>query len=159
MAETLSRSAQKVQDILRSMGYSHTVQELPASTRSAAEAAAALGCQVAQIAKSLVFRGAESGAPILIVASGVNRVNEARAAEILGESLAKADADFCREATGFAIGGIPPVGHAQPLRILIDADLLQYEHIWAAAGTPRAVFELTPADLVAMTGGQVVAIA
>ena len=158
MTETLSRSAQKVQDTLRAMGYAYTVQELPASTRSAAEAAAALGCQVAQIAKSLVFRGAESGEPILIVASGVNRVNEALAAEVLGEPLAKADADFCRAATGFAIGGIPPVGHAQPLRILIDADLLQYERIWAAAGTPRAVFGLTPDDLVAMTGGQVVTI-
>lgn len=159
MTEPLSSSAQKVQDILRSLGYAHTVLELPASTRSAAEAAATVGCQVSQIAKSLVFRGAHSGQAILIVASGANRVNEARAAELLGEPLAKADADFVRAATGYAIGGVPPVGHTRPLRTLIDQDLLAYERIWAAAGTPRAVFALTPAELVSMTGGEVAAIA
>lgn len=123
--------------------------ELPQSTRTAAEAAAAVGCEVGQIAKSLVFVDA-NGEAVLVITCGTNRVNEKR----LG--LQRASADFVREKTGYAIGGIPPVGHATPLKTFIDEDLLRFERIWAAAGTPNAVFELSPADLPKMTGGRVI---
>ena len=159
MNKTLSVSAQRVQDALSALGVSCQVVELPASTRSAKEAAQAIGCHVAQIAKSLIFRGTQTGRPILVIASGVNRVNEAAVGRLAGEPIAKADADFVRQRTGFAIGGVPPVGHAEPLLTFVDADLLDYAEIWAAAGTPHAVFQLTPADLLKATGGQVAAIA
>lgn len=158
MSGGLSGSAQRVQDALRAKGFGFEVVELPQSTRSAAEAAQAVGCRVEQIAKSLVFRGAESGRPVLVIASGANRVNERRLGELIGERVGKADADFVREATGFAIGGVPPVGHARPVETLIDEDLLRYDEIWAAAGTPNAVFRLVPGDLARMTGGRLVAI-
>lgn len=159
-ATPLSRSAQRVQDALTALGFSMgQVVELPATTRTAAEAAEAIGCTVAQIAKSLVFRGAQSGAPVLVITSGVNRVDTALVAGALGEPLAKADADFVRAQTGFAIGGVPPVGHDRPLRTFIDQDLRQFDTIWAAAGTPNAVFCLTPADLEQMTGGLVIRVA
>lgn len=159
MSQPLSRSAQKVQDALTANGFGAIeVVELPDSTRTAQEAADAIGCTVAQIAKSLVFKGAESGQPVLVIASGTNRVNTDRIAAHLGEPLARADADYVREKTGFAIGGVPPVGHAEPLRTFIDQDLRQHAVIWAAAGTPRAVFRLTPGDLERMTGGDVIAV-
>ncbi|MBI5959799.1 MAG: YbaK/EbsC family protein [Chloroflexi bacterium] len=157
MNQTLSPSAQKVQDALIALGFAHCqVIELPDSTRTAAEAAAAIGCTVAQIAKSLVFKGAESGAPVLVIASGTNRVDTGKLAALIGESLVKPDADYVREKTGFVIGGVAPVGHSAPLRTFVDIDLRQYADIWAAAGTPRAVFKLTPADLEQMTGGTVI---
>ena len=109
-----------------------------------------------QIAKSLVFRAQTSGRPVLVIASGANRVNEWRVGVLLKEVLEKAGAALVREATGFAIGGVPPVGHPEPLPTYIDQDLMQYADIWAAAGTPNAVFRLTPADLVRITGGVVV---
>lgn len=155
MSEPLSPSAQRVQAALAAKGFAFTVQELPSSTRTAAEAAAAVGCEVAHIAKSLVFRGAASNEPVLVVASGANRVDEARVGELLGEPIAKADAAFVREATGFAIGGVPPVGHARPLRTLVDQDLMQFPVIWAAAGTPHALFQLAPAELAELCAGQV----
>ena len=155
---TLSASAQKVQDALAELGMTLQVVELPGSTRTAVEAAQAVGCQVGQIVKSLVFRGQNSNQPVLIVASGPNRVNEARVSEVLGEPIGKADADYVRQRTGFAIGGVPPLAHAEPLQIFIDQDLLQYREIWAAAGTPHAVFCLTPAELLKMTGGTVIQI-
>ena len=119
------------------------------------EAAEALGCDVAQIAKSLVFRGRDSGRGVLVVASGANRVDEKRLGRTIGEKVGKPDADFVREVTGFTIGGVPPVGHTSPLETLIDEDLLQYEVVWAAAGNPKAVFSLDPKDLESMTGGRV----
>lgn len=152
----LSQSAQKVQDQLIKLGFEIQVQELPDSTRTSAEAAQAVGCQVAQIVKSLVFRGEKSGQPVLVLASGANRVNEKTIGTLLGEPIVKADPDFVRQQTGFVIGGVPPVGHAQKLRTFIDQNLLQHRSIWAAAGTPHAVFRLMPADLVKMTEGQVV---
>ncbi len=155
---TISSSAQKVQQALSALGLDLQVVELPASTRSAAEAAQAIGCQVAQIAKSLIFRGQTSNRPILVIASGANRVNESRVVETVGEPLGKADADFVRQRTGYAIGGVPPIGHTESLLTLVDEDLLTYDEIWAAAGTPHAVFRLTPADLLRMTNGQVLAI-
>jgi prolyl-tRNA editing enzyme YbaK/EbsC (Cys-tRNA(Pro) deacylase) len=152
----LKSSAQKVQDALSALGFKNiTVQELPASTRSAAEAARAVGCQVGQIAKSLVFKTKAAQRPILVIASGVNKVDPQRVGALTGEKITMADADFVRQETGFAIGGVPPVGHSQLLETFIDADLLTYNHIWAAAGTPHAVFQLTPQDLVTMTEGRV----
>ena len=158
MSASLSASAQRVQDALTALGLPCRVVELPASTRTAQEAADAVGCTVGQIVKSLVFRGARTDAPILVVASGANRVNETRLAELAGEPIAKADAAFVRAHTGFAIGGVAPLGHPAPLTTYIDADLLQYAEIWAAAGMPNAVFALRPADLEAMTGGRVVTV-
>ena len=140
------------------MGFTLQVVELPGSTRTAMEAAQAVGCQVGQIVKSLIFKGRRSEQPILVVASGSNRVNEKSIEALIGEPLGKADADFVRQRTGFVIGGVPPVGHTEPLITFVDEDLLQYAVIWAAAGTPNAVFRLAPADLVKMTGGRVVKI-
>ena len=151
----LSQSAQKVQSALLALGLPCQVVELPGSTRTAAEAAQAVRCQVGQIVKSLIFMASESRRPVLVIASGVNRVDEARLASLLGEPIQKADADFARAQTGFAIGGIPPVGLANPITTFIDEDLLAYQSVWAAAGTPHAVFELDPAYLEKMTGGQV----
>jgi len=155
----ISSSAKKVQDALKSAGIEAKVVELPDSTRTAVEAAQAIGTTVAQIVKSLVFRGQSSGKAILIEASGINRVNEKDVAAILGEPIGKADADFVREQTGYAIGGIPPLGHAHEMgAVLIDEDLLQYDELWAAAGTPHAVFRLTPEELIKIAGGKVVSI-
>lgn len=144
----LSRAAARVQSALETVGIDARVIELPQSTRTAVEAAQACGCDVAQIVKSLVFVDA-NGDPVLVLASGTNRVDEKR----LG--LRRAPAELVREATGYAIGGVPPVGLITPLRTLIDEDLLRFERIWAAAGTPNAVFEMTAADLPRMTGGTV----
>ena len=158
MTDSLSASAQRVQDALRAQGFINEVMEHEQTTRTARDAAAALGCTVGQIVKSLVFRAAVSGRGVLVEASGVNRVNEARLAGYVGEPLERADPDFVRETTGYAIGGIPPLGHRTAMLTFIDQDLLQYTEIWAAAGTPNAIFRLTPDELVRMTGGQVVEI-
>ncbi len=156
MPSNLSASAQKVQDVLAAHGLALTVVELPQSTRTAAEAAAAVGCTVGQIVKSIVFRAAKTQRPVLVITSGANRVSEKAVAALLGEPLAKADADFVRTRTGFVIGGVPPVGHVEAPVTFIDEDLLAYGEIWAAAGTPNAVFRLTPSDLLSLTSGQVV---
>jgi prolyl-tRNA editing enzyme YbaK/EbsC (Cys-tRNA(Pro) deacylase) len=151
----LSASAQKVQDALHALGLELEVVELPDSTRTAVEAAQAVGCDVGQIVKSLVFKGKRSEKPILVIASGANRVDEKKLEALIGEPLGKADAEFVRQQTGFVIGGVPPVGHTQVVQTFIDVDLLQYAWAWAAAGTPHAIFRLNPADLARMTGGQV----
>lgn len=158
MTPALPPSAQRVQDALTLAGLSLEVIELPASTRTATEAAQAIGCQVGQIVKSLVFKTTNSGKALLVLASGENRVNEQRLQEVCGESLSKADADFVRQQTGYVIGGVPPLGHTQPLCTFIDEDLLRYDDIWAAAGTPHAVFRLKPEHLQRLTAGQVVCI-
>ncbi len=152
----LPASAQRVQDRLAELGFANRVVEMPETTRSAADAALACGCQIAQIAKSIIFRAGASNRAVLVMASGVNRVDEAKVAAALGEALAKADADFVRASTGFAIGGVAPVGHSQAPVIFIDRELMGLASIWAAAGTPRAVFQLTPEELVRMTGGAVI---
>lgn len=154
----LKPSAQRVQDALHARGLTNQVVELPDSTRTAAEAAAAAGCTVGQIAKSLVFAGRTSGRALLVIASGSNRVDEKRLAVLVGEKITRPNADFVRDQTGFVIGGVPPIGHTQALRTFIDEDLLGYDEIWAAAGHPNAIFRLTPAELVAMTDGIVAAI-
>ena len=124
-----------------------SITELPDSTRTAVEAAAAVGCSVAQIVKSLVFRTLESDEPVLVLASGATRVDEGRVGAHLGEPVEKASAEFVRQRTGFSIGGVPPVGHSTALRTLVDERLGELAELWAAAGTPHAVFPLTPADL------------
>ncbi len=125
------------------------------STRTADEAAAACGCAVAQIVKSMIFRGVDSGDAHLVLTSGSNRVHEKRLGCRLGDKLERADADFVRAVTGYAIGGVPPLGHVEPTHVVIDEDLLVHDVVWAAAGTPRCVFSTTPAELVAMTSGEV----
>jgi len=151
-----SPSALKVQAAL---GDRFQVLEFDLSTRTSADAAAAIGCDAAQIAKSLVFRGGGSGRAVLIIASGVDRVDEKKAAAAIGEPITRADADFVRETTGFAIGGVPPVGHKNQPIVLIEESLMRLDEIWAAAGTPNAVFRLTPSDLIELTGGRTVAVA
>ena len=155
MDKTLSASARRVQEALAQKHVDLTVVELPASTRTAPDAAKAVGCRVAEIAKSLVFKSKQSKAALLVIASGSNRVDMAKLKALAGEPVGKADADFVRSETGYAIGGIPPVGHLKPLRTFIDADLMQYPRIWAAAGTPHALFALTPDELLNITAGQV----
>lgn len=153
---TLSPTAQKIQDLLHSLGYNYTVIEHTESTRTAQEAADQAGCQLGQIVKSLIFRGKTSGKPILVLTSGPNRVDEKRISDYAGEPIGKADADFVRSVTGFAIGGVPPLGHIEPMETYLDEDFLQFQTIWAAAGTPKAIFELKTEDLQKMTGGKVV---
>jgi prolyl-tRNA editing enzyme YbaK/EbsC (Cys-tRNA(Pro) deacylase) len=155
----LSRSAQRVQAALRAQGMELTVQELPHSTRTAVDAAAAVGCAVGQIAKSLLLVTEDGRQPVLVMVSGANRLDESKLGAYLGQKVRMASADEVREMTGFAIGGVPPVGHLEPLRTLIDADLMSYDHIWAAAGTPRAVFRLRPEELVQITSGHVLPVA
>jgi prolyl-tRNA editing enzyme YbaK/EbsC (Cys-tRNA(Pro) deacylase) len=159
----LSPSAARVQEVLDTFGLGLRVVELTAVTRTVADAAAAIGCTGAQIAKSLIFKTSVSGRPILVVASGVNRVNEKVVARRLaerigGEQIVCADAPFVRAATGFAIGGVPPVGHVIAPVVLIDRDLMGFDVIWAAAGTPNAVFRIAPPDLARITGGAIDAV-
>ena len=154
----LSQSAQSVQDALSKKGLEAKVVELPASTRTSEDAAKTIGCQVAQIIKSLIFRTKHTNKAILVLVSGINRVNEKTVASQAGEEIVKADADFTREVTGFAIGGIPPTGHKQKIETYVDEDLLQHEELWAAAGTPNAVFSLNSAVIESLTGGKVISI-
>jgi prolyl-tRNA editing enzyme YbaK/EbsC (Cys-tRNA(Pro) deacylase) len=158
MSPLLAPGVQKVQDVLKALGFANTVVELQSTTRTSAEAAQAVGCRVEQIAKSIVFQGKQTHRPVLVIASGPNRINEKKIEELISEPLGKADADYVRKHTGFVIGGVPPVGHLEKLEIFIDEDLLQYEEIWAAAGSPNAVFQLAPSDLVKMTGGRVISV-
>lgn len=152
----LSPSAQKIQTLLAELDFPYTVIEHAKSTRTAQEAAERAGCELGQIVKSLIFRGRDSSKPILVLTSGANRVNEKRIAEHAGEAIVRADADFVRAATGFAIGGVPPIGHVQKMETYIDEDFLRYPTVWAAAGTPNAIFELKTNDLQKMTDGKVV---
>ena len=156
MKPATHRTALRVQSAL---GPSFEVLEFEVSTRSAADAAAAIGCTVGQIAKSLVFRATLSERAVLVITSGTNRVNESLVATQLGEKIERADADFVRACTGFAIGGVPPIGHSEPALIIIDEDLRRFDQIWAAGGTPNAVFRLTFDDLVRLTGGTVARVA
>src|SRR2546422_7368514 len=158
MSRSLSPSAQKVQGALAALGFPYQVVELPQTTRSAAEAAEVIGCRVEQIAKSLVFKGKRTNKPVLVIASGTNRVQEKKVGALIAESLEKADADFVRQHTGFVIGGVPPVGHLERLEVFIDEELLQYTEIWAAARNRQAVFQLVPADVVTMTYARVSAL-
>jgi prolyl-tRNA editing enzyme YbaK/EbsC (Cys-tRNA(Pro) deacylase) len=152
----LPASARKVQDAATALGLAVVVREMAVPTRTAEEAAAACGVTVGQIVKSLVFLGATSHKPYLLLVSGSNRVNEKAVAQHLGEKLKRPDADAVRALTGYAIGGIPPFGHANELATYMDRDLMQYDVIWAAAGTPKAVFRTEPARLQAATGAALI---
>jgi len=154
MPMPLPAAAQRVQEALSALNIATRVVEFPQGTRTAADAAQAIGCTVAQIAKSIIFKGATSGQGVLVITSGANRVNEKTIAQHIGEGIGKADADFVRAKTGFVIGGVPPLAHAEPLITLLDEDLWQFDEIWAAAGTPSAVFRLTPDDLLRMGNGR-----
>src|SRR5262249_50191459 len=147
-----------VRQALAALGHPAEVREFGTTTRTSADAAAAIGCTVAQIAKSLVFRAVGSNRAVLVIPSGANRVARKLFAQALTDRIAKADATFVRDKTGFAIGGVAPLGHTEKPLTFIDQDLLRLDEIWAAAGTPNSVFRLTPQELVAMTGGSVIAI-
>ena len=150
-----SDGAMRVQGVL---GNAFRVLEFEESTHSSAEAAAAVGCEVARIAKSMLFRTPD-GRPVLVVASGANRVDEKKVAALVGQKISRADPGFVLEKTGFAVGGVPPIGHATAPVTFLDQDLRQHPTIWAAAGSPNAVFELTPAELVRLTGAGFAAVA
>ncbi|HUD00790.1 MAG TPA: YbaK/EbsC family protein [Rhabdochlamydiaceae bacterium] len=151
----LKDSAQRIQDILTQHGLDIQVVEFKELTRTAQEAANVIGCEVGQIAKTLIFRGKTTSKPICVIASGKNRVDEKKIVQYLGEEIEKPDAEFVLQHTGFAIGGIPPIGFQLEMKPLVDEDLMAYQELWAAAGTPHAVFRLTPGDLLKMTEGQV----
>jgi len=155
----LPRSARRVRDALLGLGLPADIVRLADSTRTAPEAAAAVGCELGAIVKSLVMRGAGSGEPALVLVSGSNRADEALLAGALGEAVERPDAAFVREVTGYSIGGIPPVGHPAPLRTLLDEDLLRYEIVWAAAGHPHAVFGIAPSVLADAAGATVTRLA
>jgi prolyl-tRNA editing enzyme YbaK/EbsC (Cys-tRNA(Pro) deacylase) len=152
----LPAAALRFQAAAEAAGLHIHVTVMPAATRTAEEAAAACGCALGQIVKSLIFKGKETGRPYLLLVAGTNRVNEKAVAVLLSEAIVRPDADFVRAATGFAIGGIPPLGHATPLVPYIDADLLQFGTVWAAAGTPHAVFAVDPKAVCATAGGVVI---
>ena len=156
---TLSEAAQRVQDTLREGGFTNVVRELDFPVKTAAAAAEAVGCTPAQIVKSLVFRRATSGTAVLVVASGGDRISEPKLAALLGEPVGMGPARFVREVTGFAIGGIPPVGHASRIETIVEANLLGLDGLWAAAGHPNSLFPLTPDELVRMTAGRVAEVA
>ena len=145
-------TALRTQTLLTESGIATQVVEFEQPTRTSAEAASAVGCSVAEIAKSVVFKGKQSGQAVVVVASGDNRVCEKKISGLVGEKLGRADADFVRASTGYVIGGVAPLGHAQPVKLLMDADLQRFDQIWAAAGTPFSVFPLTPAQLATLTG-------
>lgn len=139
-------------------GLDIEVLEFPDSTRTAQDAAQAIGCEVSDIGKSLVFMGADSGMPVLVIANGADRVDEAKLAGAVGEPIRKADANEVRAATGYAIGGVPPFGHASEIRCFIDEILLAKPVIWVAAGTPKTVFSISPDDLLNASGATSISI-
>ena len=152
----ISSTAQKVQDALLNLGYDYKVIEHAESTRTAEEAAERVGCEVGQIVKSLIFQGKSSGKAILILTSGANRVDVKRIKAHAKEKIGRAEPAFVRECTGYAIGGIPPLGHMNPIETYVDVDLLRFEEIWAAAGTPNAISKMHPSDLEKMTDGKLI---
>lgn len=154
----LKTSANQVQLALKEKGFNFVVKELPASTRTADEAAQAIGCTVAEIAKSIIFRTLTSQQPILVIASGINRINTKLIENTLGEAIEQPDGKWVKETLGFAIGGVPPIGFQIKFPILIDHDLLKFETIWAAAGTPNAVFSFPAKEIVRLTGGEVITV-
>ena len=158
VSERVSSSVQRVHRALLDHGLETEILELPQSTRSAKEAAQAVGCEVAQIAKSIVFKARETEKPVLVIASGPNRINEDRISSLVSEPVEMANPDFVKSKTGFSIGGVAPVGHLEKPEIFIDEDLFKYKEIWAAAGTPHAVFKLTPHELEKITGGRVISV-
>lgn len=157
MTTQLTKSAQSVQNALNQANLTCKVVELPSSTRTAAEAAASIGCDISQIVKSLIFKTKTTEQPVLVLASGPNRVNEKQIETEIGQAITKADADFTRDITGFAIGGIPPIGHRTTINLIfIDESLLNHTEVWAAAGTPNAIFALQSNHLLKLTKGKII---
>ena len=150
--------AKIVQETAQKKGFPITIKNLSTPARTSLEAAKIIGCDLAQIAKSLIFKTKNSQKPVLIIASGANRVNEEKISNLIGEEITKAEPDFVSQQTGFIIGGIPPFGHKQAIQTFIDKDLLSYDEIWASAGTPQANFKISPASLAKITKGKVVSI-
>jgi prolyl-tRNA editing enzyme YbaK/EbsC (Cys-tRNA(Pro) deacylase) len=148
----LSATAQRVQAALQSLGSVAVIKEHAEACRTSAEAADVLGCTIAQIAKSVIFKGESSGQSILVITSGANRVDTAKVAELAGEKPGKADADFVREHTGFVIGGVSPLAHAKPGKVFFDRDLLQFDRVFPAGGTPQAMFSIEPNELLRISG-------
>lgn len=148
--------AQRVQQAL---GPGFTVVEFEESTHTAQEAADAIGCALAQIAKSIIFRAAQSGKAVLVIASGSNKVDEKKIRALLGEKIERASPDFVKETTGFEVGGVPPLGHAQACTVYLDEDLKAFSTLWAAGGTANAVFEIGFDDLVTRAGAIVADVA
>ncbi len=155
-ADDLKAASARVREAAASAGLVIEIRTHAQSTRTAEAAAAACGCAIGQIVKSLVFQGKTTGGPILLLVSGANRVNEKGIAASIGEALRRPDAAYVREVTGYAIGGIPPIGHATPLKTFVDRDLMPYASVWAAAGTPDSVFQVAPAALVAATAATII---
>ena len=147
-------SVERVRDALKAAGLPNIIRQFPEGTRTAVDAARAVGCDVAQIVKSMVFRQGDE--PVLILCSGANRVDIEKASAIIGGKLSPADGAWVRKTTGFAIGGVPPIGHEHGIAVLIDEDLMALSPIWAAAGSPRDVFSIEPTVLRELTGGRVV---
>jgi len=156
MDTKLSKSAQRVQHILEKKGFYFNVLELPESTRTAQDAAEAVDCSLSQIAKSIIFKNAATNRPILAVVSGANRADVSKLTDLVNGTVENVDADYVRRRTGFAIGGVSPVGHTEDVQTFIDEDLLAFDEIWAAAGTPNTLFMLHSDDLIVLTGGTVV---
>lgn len=150
---TLPPSAQRVQDALRVLGIAAQVVELAVAARTSQQAADALGIAAGQIAKSLIFRAAKSGRAVLVIAAGDRRVDERRIAAQLGEAIERASPEFVREYSGFAIGGVAPVGHAKSMVTYVDTSLRRFDTVWAAGGTPHCVFPIAPADLLGASRG------
>lgn len=155
MEKKLKNSAQRIQDTLHEHKLGIQVIEFKETTRTSQEAANAIGCDVGQIAKTLIFKGKSSGKPFCIIASGKNRVDEKKIVQVFGEEIEKPDAEFVLKHTGFAIGGVPPIGYELETKPLIDEDIMKYSEIWAAAGTPNSVFRLSPDDLLQITHGRI----
>jgi prolyl-tRNA editing enzyme YbaK/EbsC (Cys-tRNA(Pro) deacylase) len=150
----MSKSVKRVARALAEAGIETEILEMPDSTRTAAEAAAAVGCTLDQIAKSIVFRAEDHGTAVLFVTAGGNKVDAGKASVLAGETLGKADAGLIRSQTGFVIGGVAPVGHLAPIRAWFDPRLLDFDVVWAAAGTPRHVFAIAPGDLLRLSGAE-----
>ena len=144
--------------ILEKLNLPLDIREFPQSTKTSKEAAEAIGCEVEQIGKSIVFKGKNTGKAYLVVASGKNRINEKKLEEIVGEPVEKGTPEFVREKTGFEIGGVPPFGHREKLRTFVDEDLLAFQEIWCAGGTSHTVFRITPQDLLRATGGVIISV-
>jgi Cys-tRNA(Pro) deacylase len=158
MPDSSDTSVRKVEKALKAHGLECQVLNMKETTRSAQDAANSLGCRVEQIVKSLVFMTKKTKKPILVVASGANRVNTKKIRKVLSEPIKMADPDFVRAKTGFVVGGVPPLGHSSSLKTFIDEDLLKYPVIWAAAGSSNTMFKLSPDDLQKITQGQVIAV-
>jgi len=151
----MSKSLKRVSDALKAAGLVADIREMPGNTRTATQAAEAAGCHLDQIMKSIVFRGESSGEAILFLTAGGNQVDPTKAGAVAGERLVKADADLIRSQTGFAIGGVAPVGHLKPIRTYLDGRLLEFDRVWAAGGTPRHIFSIDPGEIQRVTGAQV----